>query len=114
MTISEIRRRINVLKRRFARELAIIRARRIAEAVAEEWIPAAPADPAEVIKRFVNAGFRLATFVRLRRYVDMIRERGEVPGAGVMVKKLLPWADTDRYDAFFRWDLPAIERPRIG
>ena len=32
MTLSHIRRRINVLKRRFARELAIIRLRRIAEA----------------------------------------------------------------------------------
>ena len=35
MTVSQIRRRINVLKRRFAPELAIIRLRRIAEAVAD-------------------------------------------------------------------------------
>ena len=42
MTISQLRRRIDALKRRFARELAIIKMRRIAETVSEDWIPAAP------------------------------------------------------------------------
>ena len=42
MTISELRRRINALKRRFARELAIIKMRSIAEAVSDQWIPSAP------------------------------------------------------------------------
>ena len=36
MTLSEIRRRIDALKRRFARELAIIKLRRVAEAVADD------------------------------------------------------------------------------
>ena len=42
MTLSEIRRRIDALKRKFARELAIIKLRRIAEAVADDWDPAEP------------------------------------------------------------------------
>ena len=37
MTISQIRRRINALKRRFATELTIIKLRRIAESVADDW-----------------------------------------------------------------------------
>ena len=37
MTLSEIRRRVDALKRKFARELAIIKLRRIAEAVADDW-----------------------------------------------------------------------------
>ena len=42
MTLSEIRRRIDALKSRFARELAIIKLRRIAEAVADDWTPDDP------------------------------------------------------------------------
>ena len=68
MTLSQIRCRINALKRRFARELAIIRLRRIAEAVAEDWDPDQPPEPANVIGRIARAGFRLPTFIRLRRY----------------------------------------------
>ena len=39
MTVSQIRRRVNILKRKFAPELAIIKLRRIAEAVADHWDP---------------------------------------------------------------------------
>ena len=42
MTLSELRRRVDALKRKFARELAIIKLRRIAEAVAEDWNPSDP------------------------------------------------------------------------
>ena len=45
MTISQIRRRINVLKRRFALELTIIKLRRIAESVADHWDPVQPPNP---------------------------------------------------------------------
>ena len=37
MTISQIRRRIDALKRKFARELAIVKLRLIAESVADQW-----------------------------------------------------------------------------
>ena len=56
MTISQIRRRIDALKRKFARELAIIRLRRIAEAVSNEWDPDQPPEPADVIDRIARAG----------------------------------------------------------
>ena len=56
MTLSEIRRRIDALKRKFARELAIIKLRRIAEAVADDWTPSDPPNPQHVIRRFVKAG----------------------------------------------------------
>ena len=42
MTLSEIRRAIDALKRKFATELTIIKARRIAEAVANDWNPDEP------------------------------------------------------------------------
>ena len=59
MTISQLRRRIDALKRRFAPELAILKLRRIAEAVSDDWDPSEPPDPGEVIGRIADAGFRL-------------------------------------------------------
>ena len=45
MTVSQIRRRVNILKRKFAPELAIIKLRRIAESVADHWNPDNPPSP---------------------------------------------------------------------
>ena len=107
MTISQLRRRIDALKRKFARELAIIKLRRIANAVADDWTPDQPPEPSDVIQRVVKAGFRLTTFARLHRYLDDVRRKGEVPYPNTIVLNLLPWADNDRYFPLLRWDLPS-------
>ena len=60
------RRRINALKRRFAPELAIIKLRRIAKAVADDWTPDQPPEPSDVIGRIAKAGLRLTTFAKPR------------------------------------------------
>ena len=106
MTLSEIRRRIDALKRRFARELAIIKLRRIAEAVADDWTPDQPPEPAHVIRRFVKAGCRLPTFANLSRYLNNTRRQDDVPEPCDMVVNLLPWIDNERYRELLRWDLP--------
>ena len=67
MTLSELRRRVNAFKRQFAHEIAIIRLRRIAETVSNDWTPSEPPEPSTVIQRIVKAGFRLTTFARLHR-----------------------------------------------
>ena len=105
MTLSEIRHRVDALKRRFARELAIIKLRRIAEAVADDWTPADPPEPSEVIRRIARAGFRLPTFTRLRRCLDDARRKGEVPYPDEIVLSLPPWADNHRYRELLRWEL---------
>ena len=110
MTLSEIRRRIDALKRRFARELAIIKLRRIAQAVADDWDPSEPPEPSNVIQRFVKAGCRLPTFADLARYLNNTRRQGDVPEPCDMVVNLLPWIDGDRYSALLRWDLPPLPR----
>ena len=110
MTLSQLRRRIDALKRKLAPELAIIKARRIAEAVANDWKPSQPPDPAHVVKRFSDAGFRLPTFARLHSYLDDNRRNGEIPYPGVMVYQLLPWAWNHRYDRLLDFDLPAPAR----
>ena len=110
MTISQLRHRIDALKRRFVPELAIIKARRIAEAVADDWKPSQPLDPSHVVKRFADAGFRLPTFARLHSYLEDNRRKGEIPCYDVMVCKLLPWAWDHRYDQLLDFDLPAPAR----
>ena len=109
MTLSEIRRRIHALMRRFARELAILKLRRIAESVSDEWDPSDPPEPNKVIARVANARFHLPTFMALRRYLDDVRRRQDVPDAEEFVVALLPWASHDRYSNFFRWDLPPAQ-----
>lgn len=110
MTISKIRARIDALKRRFARELAIVKLRPIAEAVADDWDPDNPPEPGDVIQRVVKAGFRLNTFASLHSYLEDNRRKGEIPGYDVMVCKLLPWAWDHRYDRLLDFDLPTPAR----
>ncbi len=107
MTISQIRRRIDALKHKFAPELAILKLRRIADAVSDEWDPSEPPRPADVIGRIADAGFRLPRFMWLRRYLDDIQRQEDVPEPESIVLKLLPWADHKHYRAFLLRDLPA-------
>ena len=53
-----------------------------------------PPEPSAVIQRIVKAGFRLPTFVRLRRCLDDARRRGEVPYPESIVLNLLPGPTT--------------------
>ena len=110
MTLSEIRRAIDVLKRKFATELAIIKLRRIAQAVSNDWDPTQPPEPHDVIQRFAKTGVLLSTFGNLARYLNNTRRQGDVPEPCEMVVSLLPWIDAGRYSALLDWDLPAPAR----
>ena len=110
MTLAQIRRRVNALKRKFVLELAILRLRRIAEAVANDWDLDEPPEPHDVIQRVAKAGFRLTTFMRLQHYLKDTRSRGDVPEPRRIVTSLLPWASKDCYRGFFNCDLPALAR----
>ena len=116
MTISQLRRRIDALKRKFARELAIIKLRRIAESVANAWNSDDPPEPADVIRRVADAGFRLSTFGRLGHCLRDARCQGDPPDPESFVCSLLPWAENDRYYKLLRIDLPpqpSSLRPRL-
>ena len=107
MTLSQIRRRVNALKRKFVLELAIIRLRRIAEAIANDWDLDEPPEPHDVIQQIAKAGFRLTTFMRLQHYLKDTRSQGDVPEPRRIVTSLLPWASQGRYREFFDRELPA-------
>ena len=107
MTLSQIRRRVNALKRKFAPEIAILKLRRIAEAVADDWDLDEPPEPHDVIQRVAKAGFRLTTFMRLQHYLKDTRSQGDVPEPRRIVTSLIPSASRDRYREFFLRDLTA-------
>ncbi len=109
MTLAQIRRRVNALKRKFVLELAILKLRRIAESVADDWDLDEPPEPHDVIARIAKAGFRLSTFMRLRWYLNDTIRQGEVPEPRRIVTSLLPWASQGRYREFFDRDLPPLK-----
>jgi len=116
MTISQLRRRIDALKRKLAPQLAIIKLRRLAEDISGERVLSQLPEPPDVIQRIAKAGFRLPTFVRLHSYLEDVQRRGEVPVPNTMVLSLLPWAENDRYAWLLRYDLPPqpnSPRPRL-
>ena len=106
MTLSQLRRRLAALMRRFARELDLIKARRIAEAVFNDYDPADPPEPIRVMGRFADAGVRSFNYGNLIEYLEEYQRKGEQPNPFTMVRKLFPYAWEHRYDGFFRWDLP--------
>ena len=115
MTLSEIRRAIDALKRKFATELTIIKLRRVAQAVADDWDPDQPPEPHDVIQRFVKAGSLHTTFANLARYLNNTRRQNDVPDPCDMVVNLLPWIDASRYSELLDWDLPAEpSTPRLS
>ena len=107
----QIERRIEALKRKFARELALIKARRVVEPIAQQWDPAEPPEPFHVGARIGDAGVTSYAFANLHEYLFQVIRKGEQPNPFTMVRKLFPWAWDHRYDNFFAFDLPPVEPP---
>ena len=120
MTLSQIRREIEALKRKYAKELAIVRLRRQAEEVCDQWERAVndqqePPQPHAVVGKMAAAGFFLSTYITLHHYVKRIREQGKLPEPRQIVLNLLPWAGEDRYISYLTCDLPApVESTRCS
>ena len=75
MTLSQIRNQVNSLERKFAKELAVFRLRRIAEEIANDWeISMAEKEqlpqPHQVVQRVARQGHLLKTWMNLSRYVQ--------------------------------------------
>ena len=108
MTVSQLRRRVNALKRKFAPELAVISLRRVAEAVADDWDSSQSLEPPDVIGRIAGAGFRLPTFANLHRYLDDTRRQGGVPRPLRQSSSTCsPGLGTTITASSSGWDLPA-------
>ena len=113
MSLREIRRTVNALKRKLALPLAVINARRAAEAACDQWhtaqrnekpLPAA----LDLVAEFRNHRCRFGEFHALHSYIRRHLESGELPQPDDMVRALLPRANKlGLVYQCFRYDLPA-------
>ena len=113
-TLSEIKREIRSLQRKYHKELTIYRMRRATEEVHCDYARAVADQqetpkPLEIIRRIADKGFRLTTWMHLHNYLDKVREAGDVPEPRRMLLALLPWAWESKYDRLLMRELPAPE-----
>ena len=105
--LSGLRRRVDALLRKYAREITVVRVRRLADEYSLQWTVAVadrqpPPDTHSFILRVADAGFRLTTFMSVHKYLEECRSQNAVPEKDKMTQALLPW-----YGAsvpFYRFD----------
>jgi len=120
LTLSQIRREIRALQRKYHRELAIYRMRRITEQVHYDYARAVadrqdPPKPQQIVRRIADQGFRLTTWMQLLKYLERVREAGDIPDPRNMLTNLLPWVWESKYDCLLVGELPAPEpKPDLG
>ena len=120
MTLSEIKREIRALQRKYHREIAIYRMRRVADEVCNDYARAVGdrqdlPNPLEIISRISKEGFRLTTWMNLHKYLDRVRERGDIPEPRQIVSNLFPWAWKSKYDYWLARELPPpAPKPDLG
>ena len=111
-TLSQLRRRVDALKRKYARELAVVRLRRLADEFSHQWTrdvgerKPAP-QPQPFIRRIAKSGYRLKTFAALGIYLERCQEQGTIPDSLGIISSLLPRIPFDRLREMLRWDAPA-------
>ena len=120
MTLSQIREEVNALKRKYAKEIAIYKMRRVSEEIYNDYARAVgdrqdPPKPLEIISRISKKGFRLKTWIHLHNYLEKVREEGDIPEPRRIVLALLPWAWHSKYDHHLTRELPAPNpKPDLG
>ncbi len=120
LTLSQIRSEIRALQRKYHRELSIYRMRRITEEVHHDYARAVadrqdPPSPQQIIRRIADRGFRLTTWMQLIKYLERVREAGDIPDPRNMVTNLLPWVWQSKYDRLLMGELPPPEpKPDLG
>ncbi len=112
LTLSQLRRRVDALKRKYAKELAVVRLRRLADQYSQQWAcdisdrkPAPQSQP--FIRQIAQSGYRLKTFAALDIYLKHCRERGDIPDSLGVISRLLPKIPFDHLREMLLWDAPA-------
>ena len=94
--LSGLRRRVDALLRKYAKEVAVVRLRQLTEEFSLQWTVAIadhqpPPDTHPFILRVADAGFRLTTFMSVHKYLERCRSQNTLPDSTKMVQALLPW-----------------------
>ena len=94
--LNGLRRRVDALLRKYAREVAVVRIHRLTQEFSLQWTVAIadrqpPPDTHPFILRVADAGFRLTTFMSVHKYLERCRSQNTLPDSTKMVQALLPW-----------------------
>ena len=101
--MGEIRSRVRALQRKMARELAIVRLRRLVKEFRLQWFVTLTdnkplPDPRSFGFRVVKAGFRLPTFMEVNRYLEKCRRKKVEIENHELLRTLIPWVRRYRLD----------------
>ena len=96
-TLSALRARVRALQRKFARELAALRLRRLAEEHCRQSSEARadcqpPPGSHAFIRRVAAAGFRLPSFMAVHNYLERCRANNSLPDREDLLHALIPWS----------------------
>ena len=101
-----VQARVRALQRILAKELAVVRLRRLSEEFCIELsVSQASGQPAAqphvFIQRVASAGFRLPSFMAAHKYLERCRVKDILPDREYLLRSLIPWAR--RYPAPAFW-----------
>ena len=93
--LSALSARVRALQRKFARELAALRLRRLAEEHCRQSSVARadrqpPPGPLAFIRRVASAGFRLPSFMAVHKYLERYRANNSLPDREDLLHALIP------------------------
>ena len=94
-TLSQLRRQLEALKRKYARVIAAAVLKPVAQKIVNLWDIATAKkqpkpNPLLCVQKVVKAGFRLQTLKALHIYIEDCRRYGGFPDADEIINKLLP------------------------
>ena len=95
--MAALRARVRALQRTLAKELAVVRLRRLSEEFCIES-SAGQANgqprpqPHAFIQRVASAGFRLPSFMAVHKYLERCRDKDNLPDREDLLRSLVPWS----------------------
>ena len=118
MTLSQIRNRIQALRRKYSLPITVIRLHPYATLFCDQWAIARDRkqplpDSFSLVWKLANSGFRLPTFTNLHPLLSRHRDNNTCPHPIDIIASLLPDPSARPIiDAVLRRDPPAEDTPR--
>ena len=107
--MGELRARVRALQRKMAKEIAIVRLRRLVSEFRLQWFVALTdrkslPKPQSFGFWVVKAGFRLPTFTAVNRYLERCRRKKVEIDDHELLRILIPWVRRYRLDLVWAGD----------
>ena len=95
MSLSQVRREVNAIKRKLVRELRVVRARRVAEDYCDLWASLVarkklPPDPFRLLRNLFKHTKQPGNFAAADGYLNRCREQRHLPYPDAILFRLLP------------------------